>query len=426
MKKKILENWILNIGYWILAAIALAAPLPAMAASSRFPEPQFDSGYVAEKMPHLAPDFAVSPLMDVIILFFALCMAVVLIRKIRSRKMILFFGIICLGWFGFVRHGCFCPIGTIQNVSLALFSGAKVPVSIALFFALPLVFSLLFGRVFCSVVCPLGALQELFVVKPLHMPKALDAILRIIPLIVLTFGIVCAVNGAGFIICRTDPFVGIFRQSAALPMLMTGMGVLLVGTVVARPYCRYFCPYGVLLEICSFFSWKKVELTTNECINCRLCVGMCPVDAIEAPRPALSDKMRGRQFKQFLYLLVFLPLIIIGSAGIGHLAGASVARLHPGVMLVEKWSSVEEVDEDLFPAIEAFKRDGGSLEQAQEAVAVIITSFRKGCMYAGAFIGLILGLRLLVLSKLQGQKVHQASRTKCIACGRCFAVCPNR
>jgi len=418
MKIRILEHWLLN-------AAALAAPLAA-AASSRFPQPQFDSGYVAEQAVYPVPSFAVTPAADVLILVAALAMAVFLVRRVRSRRWILLFGLICLGWFGFIRNGCFCPVGTIQNVALALFSGVRLPLAIGLFFAAPLIFALLYGRVFCSVVCPLGALQELFIVRPLRIPGALDAILRIIPLMVLSLGVVCAVNGAGFIICRTDPFVGLFRQSAALPMLLTGMGVLLVGTVVARPYCRYFCPYGVLLELCSRASWKQVELTPNECINCRLCVGMCPVDAIEAPRPALSDRVRGRQFRQFVYLLVFLPLIMIGGAGVGHLAGAGVAQLHPAVMLVERWHSVQEQDEDRFPEIEAFKRTGGTAAQAEVQAAAIISRFREGCRYAGLFIGFILGLRLLVLSKLQGHKVHQASPTRCVACGRCFAVCPNK
>ncbi|MFA7173928.1 MAG: 4Fe-4S binding protein [Kiritimatiellia bacterium] len=419
---RLIKSRILRVGGWIVAALA---PLCALA-SSRFPQPQFDSGYVAEKVAYPMPSFVVTPMMDVLLLVAALCVAVFLVRQVRSRRWILFFGMVCLGWFGFVRQGCFCPIGTIQNVALALFSGVRLPLAIALFFAAPLIFALFYGRVFCSVVCPLGALQEFFIVKPLHVPRALDAVLRVIPLIVLTVGVVCAINGAGFIICRTDPFVGLFRQSAALPMLLTGMGVLLVGTVVARPYCRYFCPYGVLLEICSRISWKQVELTPKECINCRLCVGMCPIDAIDAPRTALSDRVRGRQFRQFLSLLVFLPLIILGGAGVGYLAGAGVAQLHPGVSLVSKWQGATEADEDLFPEIEAFKHVGGTLTQAEAQALEIIDRFQKGCMISGVFIGLILGLRLLVLSKLQGSQVHQANRYRCVACGRCFAVCPNQ
>ena len=403
--------------YWILAG------LPASAAS-RFPKPDFETDYVADKVPNPAPDFAVSPLMDVLILAAALCVAVFLIRKVRNRRWILFFGLICLGWFGFIRNGCFCPVGTIQNVALSLSAGVRLPLAVALFFALPLIFALLFGRVFCSVVCPLGALQEFFVVKPLRVPKALDAVLRIVPLIVLCLGVVCVINGAGYLICRTDPFVGLFRQSAALPMLLTGMGVLLVGSVVARPYCRYFCPYGVLLEFCSSLSWKPVEITTGDCVNCRLCVGMCPVGAIDAPRPTLSDKVRGRQFKQFVYLLVFLPMIIAFGTGTGYLAGPGVARLHPHNIMVENWINTDEKDHDLYPAIEAFKRNGGDLSEAELVADEIVSGFRRDCMWSGAFIGLILGLRLLSLSKLQGRKVHQTNGARCVACGRCFAVCP--
>jgi NosR/NirI family transcriptional regulator, nitrous oxide reductase regulator len=408
------------------ARAALAALPSAAAASSRFPKPQFDTDYTAPAVPNLLPDFAVTPLADVLLLTGALAVAVVLVRRVRLRRWILLFGLLCLWWFGFVRNGCFCPVGAIQNVAGALAGRGAVPVAVALFFALPLIFALLYGRVFCSVVCPLGALQEFFIVKPLRMPRALDAVLRIVPLMVLCLGVVCVVNGAGYIICRTDPFVGIFRQSAALPMLLAGMGVLLVGTVVARPYCRYFCPYGVLLEFCSRIAWKRVEIADSECVNCRLCVGVCPVDAVEAPRPALSDKVRGRQFRQFLTLLVLLPLFVVGGGGAGYLSGAGIAGLHPGVMLVENWRGTPEADHDLYPAIEDFKRGGGNLESAEQRAAEIIVDFRRHSLLAGALIGLVLGLRLLALSRLPGLSLHQASRTRCVACGRCFGVCPAK
>ena len=393
-------------------------------ASSRFPKPQFDSEYTAPVVNNPLPDFAVSPSMDVLLLAFALGLAVWLTRRVRQRRWILFFGLIFLLWFGFIRNGCFCPVGTVQNVAYALAHGGGIPLAVALFFALPLLCALLFGRVFCSVVCPLGMLQEFFIVKPLRVPRALDALLRIVPLIVLSLGVVCVINGAGYIICRTDPFVGIFRQSSALPMLLTGAGVLLLGTVIARPYCRYFCPYGVLLEFCSLVSWKPVQITRNECINCRLCVGVCPVDAIEAPRPAPSDIQRGRQFRQFVYLLILLPFLVAAGAGAGYLAGAGVAKLHPVVTMVDNWRITPEESHDLYPDIEVFKRNGYNLQAAEAQAMSIVERFCKGSMWSGVFIAAVLGLRALALSRLQGLKYHQASRTRCVACGRCYAVCP--
>jgi polyferredoxin len=405
------------------ALISLLLPLGAMA-NSRFPRPQFDSGHTVPQATHPAYEALVPAWADVVILALALGVSVWLVRRVRSRRWILAFSILCLAWFGFVRHGCICPVGSVQNVAVAAWNGGGLPWFVAAIFALPLLTALLFGRVFCAAVCPLGAIQDLFIVKPQRMPEALDAVLRLVPLAVLSVGLVYAVNGAGYLICRTDPFVGLFRRSAPLPMLLTGMAVLLVGLVVARPYCRYFCPYGVLLEGCSRLAWKRVEVTGQECINCRLCVGTCPVDAITAPRAEPSEADRVRQFRRFVVILALTPVLIAGCAGAGWLSGAFVAKAHPEVSLVSRLDSITAEDEDLYPEIEAFKRAGNSREWAEARADAVVGCFRKGCLGAGAFIGVVIALRLLGLARLQRRSLHQADRLRCVACGRCFAACP--
>ena len=399
-------------------------PLGAMA-NSRFPRPQFDSGHTVPQATHPAFVEMVPPWADVLILAIALGISVWLVRRVRSRRWILAFSLACLAWFGFVKHGCICPVGSVQNVAVAAWTGGGLPWFVAALFALPLLTALLFGRVFCAAVCPLGALQDLFIVKPQRMPRALDAVLRLVPLAVLSVGLVYAVNGAGYLICRTDPFVGLFRRSAPLPMLLTGMAVLLVGLVVARPYCRYFCPYGVLLEGCARLAWKPVDVTGNECINCRLCAGTCPMDAIAAPRADLSEAVRVRQFRRFVAVLALVPVLIAGCAGAGWLSGAFVAKAHPSVVLVNRLDSATSVNEDLYPEIEAFKRTGNSREWAEARADETVGRFRKGCLGAGAFIGLVIALRLLGLTRLQRRSLHEADRLRCVACGRCFAACPK-
>ena len=397
----------------------------AAAGESRFPQPQFDTGHTVPQAVHPAFVELVPPWADVLILAVALAVSVWLVRKVRSRRWILAFSLVCLAWFGFVKHGCICPVGSVQNVAVATWTGGGLPWFVAAIFALPLLTALLYGRVFCAAVCPLGAMQDLFIIRPLRVPRALDAVLRLVPLAVLSVGLVYAVNGAGYVICRTDPFVGFFRRSAPLPMLLTGLAVLLLGMVFARPYCRYFCPYGVLLEGCSRLAWKRVDVTGATCINCRLCVGVCPVGAIEVPREDLRDMARAHQFKRFLRVLLLVPVILAGCAGAGWFAGAYVARAHPDVELAERLAVTAAAEEGLYPEVDAFKRSGKSRGWAESRAAETVGRFREGCAGAGAFIGLVIVLRLLGLSQLSRRSVHGADRERCVACGRCFAACPK-
>ena len=407
-----------------LLQIQLLLPVVALA-EGRFPQPQFDSGHRVPQAVH--PPFAelVPAWADVLILAAALAVSVWLVRKVRSRRWILVSSLVCLAWFGFVRQGCICPVGSVQNVAVAAWSGGGLPWAVAALFALPLLAALLFGRVFCAAVCPLGALQDLFIVRPLRLPRALDAALRLAPLAVLSFGVVYAVNGAGYLICRADPFVGLFRRSAPLPMVLTGTAVLLLGLFLARPYCRYFCPYGVLLEGCARLAWRRVEITDRECINCRLCVGVCPVGAVAVPREALTDTARSRQFKRFLTVLAVAPVLLACCVGAGWLGGSFVAKAHPDVSLADRLASVSAADEERYPELEVFRRTGHSRAWAEERAAQTVGRFRKGCAAAGAFMGGVILLRLLGLTRLQLLSVHEADRIRCVACGRCFPACPK-
>lgn len=362
---------------------------------------------------------------DVLILALALAVTAWLVHRVRSRRWLLVFSVVCLVWFGFVRRGCICPVGAVQNVAVAAWSGGGLPWVVAALFALPLLAALFFGRVFCGAVCPLGAIQELFIIKPQRVPRSVDAVLRLVPLAVLAVGLVYAVNGAGYLICRTDPFVGFFRRSAPMSMVLTGMAVLLAGMVVARPYCRYFCPYGVLLEWFARLAWRPFAITERDCINCRLCVGTCPVDAITAPRPVPGDAVRRGLFRRFVLMLALAPLVVAACAVAGWLAGAGAARAHPAVLVAERLVQTPEAEMDLHPEIEAFKRTGRTPEQAVAEAAVTTSRFRRGCAWAGAFMGVMMALRLLGMTRLQRRALHAADRERCIACGRCFAACPK-
>ena len=101
----------------------------------------------------------------------ALSLATYFALVTRSRRNLLLLTIASLFWFGFWRGGCVCPIGATQNVALALFDTTYVvPVTVVVFFTLPLVFTLFFGRTFCALFCPLGAVQELVSLGSVTVP----------------------------------------------------------------------------------------------------------------------------------------------------------------------------------------------------------------------------------------------------------------
>lgn len=227
-------------------------------------------------------------IVDLSVLAAALGLGAWVVLKRRSRREVVLLTIICLLYFGFYRKGCICAIGAIQNVTVALTDQHYAVSYFAIgFFLLPLLAALLFGRVYCGGVCPLGAIQELVTLRPVRVPRKLDKALGSIKWIYLGLAIWLAAGPAetrDFIICRYDPFVGFFRLTGPLSIMLLGVGLLVLGLFVGRPYCRYLCPYGALLSMCSRASWKNVSITPDKELDCGLCSEGCPYGAIKDMR----------------------------------------------------------------------------------------------------------------------------------------------
>ena len=61
---------------------------------------------------------------DVAVLIVALSVTAWLALKKRSRRGLIWMSVFSLAYFGFFRQGCICSVGSVQNVSLALFNTA--------------------------------------------------------------------------------------------------------------------------------------------------------------------------------------------------------------------------------------------------------------------------------------------------------------
>lgn len=245
-------------------------------------------GYVTPTVQRPLPLAPWRQVLDIALLGVALLVAAWLVLKRRTRAGTLTFALVCLAYFGFYREGCVCPIGSIQNVTVALIDpNYAVPYFVIAVFVLPLLAALFFGRVFCSGVCALGSIQEMVLLKPIKVPPRLDKALGWIKWIYLVLALAFAVLPAAsrdFIICRYDPFVSFFRFTGPFHMFLIGAGFLLLGVFVGRPYCRYLCPYGALLSVFSRVAWKSVSITPHRELDCGLCNEACPYGAIEKMR----------------------------------------------------------------------------------------------------------------------------------------------
>lgn len=210
--------------------------LNAGAQVQRFPKPEFQSGYEVPKTLEPAPRAPFMEDVDLFVLVAVMSLTTWFIFKKRSRKAILWLSVFSLAYFGFYRNGCICSIGAIQNLSLSLFGNDySISYTVLAFFTLPLLFALAVGRVFCASACPLGAIQDLVIVKPIKMAPWLQKTLSLFPFVYLGLAVLYAATGTDFIICRYDPFVGIFRLGGEFHMILLGICFLLIGMFVARP-----------------------------------------------------------------------------------------------------------------------------------------------------------------------------------------------
>ncbi len=392
----------------------------------RFPKPDFQTDYTRPDLLTPTPRSTALEYVDVGVLVIALSLATYLAHKQRSRRNIFLLMVFSLAYFGFYRKGCVCSIGAVQNVSLALFNPAyAIPVFVIVFFVLPLVLALFFGRTFCAAVCPLGAVQDAVVLKPTNVPGWLASILGVFPYMYLGLAILLAATGAGFVICQYDPFIGFFRFGADFNMVIFGMSMLLLGTVVARPYCRFLCPYGVLLNWMSRLSKRHVRITPDECNNCRLCEESCPFGAIKKPDEAAPPVSKEAEVKKLAFLLVLLPVIVFGSGWIGSRLDIPLSRLHSTVSLAEEILLENSGRRtEMTDSTRAFRASGTPTEELFTEARAIQDQFKVGGWILGGFIGLVLCLKLISFFIRRRQLEYDVDKGTCLSCGRCFAYCP--
>jgi ferredoxin len=386
---------------------------------------------------------------DVAALLVALTLAALFSLKWRSRKALFALAVASALYFGFYRHGCVCSVGSIQNVALALFNHQyALPAGVAVFFLAPLVFALFAGRAFCAGVCPLGALQDILLIKAIKVPHWLQSALGVLPFIYLGAAVLYVAANIAFpvfLICQYDPIIPFYRQSGPEFMMIAGGMLLVLGMFVGRPYCRFLCPYGALLRLVAPLSKWKVQVTPTDCIHCRLCEDACPYGAIRVPTQPPAEGKRHVGKSRLAMLIGLTPVLIALGCLLGLRGGLTFSDLDPSVRvvrIVEAWpaqlaaakaqlvaDNKNPDDPKLLPAepfeFKAFNSNAKLKVQFYGRAAATQRRYPVSGLLFGGFVGLVIGLTLIGHAVRRRRTQYEPDPALCVSCGRCFSSCPQ-
>lgn len=242
-----------------------------------------------------------------------------MLKRIRIILAIIFFSLITLLFLDFT--------GTIQTyfgwmVKLQFFP-AILALNIGVIIVL-MVLTLVLGRVYCSVICPLGILQDIFARFGKRTKKnrySYSPEKRIVRIVVLVLFIALfIIPGTSIIANLIEPYSAYGRIASTLlspiyagvnnllaniaertdsytfyhtDIWLKGVATLIVAIVTlgvigflawrnGRTWCNTICPVGTILGYLSRFSLFKVMIDTSKCNSCGLCARNCKAACINS------------------------------------------------------------------------------------------------------------------------------------------------
>ena len=217
-------------------------------------------------------------------------------------------------WFGWMAKVQFLP------AFLALNTGIVCVLALL---------TLLFGRLYCSVICPLGVMQDIFAwlgkkaKKNRYSYSPEKKWLRYIMLVLFIIsllvggGVLAQLlapysaygriannllaplwqwgnNGLAYLAERADSYAFYETDVWIKSGITFGIAVatlLIIGILAwrgGRTYCNTICPVGTVLGFVSRFSWLKPVIDTSKCNGCGLCARNCKAACINSKEHSID------------------------------------------------------------------------------------------------------------------------------------------
>ena len=209
------------------------------------------------------------------------CMTAFLTKSDTIRWLTL---LLTFSYLGFIDGGFVSVSHLVNIIKLGpAFLLSNLP--LLLIFSFTVMTTLLWGRLFCSSLCPFGALQD-FITRfgprrwRRRVPQGIhdNAIyLKYLILGLILTGAVVAEQVSLF--QYFEPFGTLFFMDGTLALFSTLMAFLAACFVVPRFYCRYACPLGAALGVVALVSPWRIR-RVPQCEFCIVCEQACPTGAI--------------------------------------------------------------------------------------------------------------------------------------------------
>jgi len=204
-----------------------------------------------------------------------------------------------------------CPIGALQ----LFFAGVRHSISLFVTGFL-LSVGVVFGRLICGYVCPMGLLQDL--TYKIKTPKllmqfrflrymkylVLVVFAALLPMLVLN-----ELSGIGEpwfckYICPSGTIFGAIPLLAANGFLREIAGMLLIvklaiaaalliaSVFIYRPFCRVFCPLGAIYALFNKIAFIKMRCDREKCTSCGDCEKACNIMLKPSKQPNSPECIR--------------------------------------------------------------------------------------------------------------------------------------
>jgi len=234
------------------------------------------------------------------------------IRTILAAVVFVLITLLFLDFTGTLHHW----LGWLAKIQ---FLPAVMALNVIVIVAL-VVLTLFFGRIYCSVICPLGIFQDILArIRRKKNKYSYSKEVKWLRYPVLVLFIIAGVLGVGSLFQLLAPYSSFGRIATmifqplwmlgnnvlatiaeradsyafysvdvwmkSLPVFIIALVTLVVLVVLAwrggRTYCNTICPVGTILSFLARFSWLKIRFDEDKCKNCSMCSKNCKAACID-------------------------------------------------------------------------------------------------------------------------------------------------